>query len=135
MTSRPDAVGNTAPFAPDYTVNGGAQFSIPITPAFRFVSRADFSLTGPTAFHVIQCQNRPTVFGVSGNTCGAVRNSFTSVDMRVGIQTAMWSASAFVKNITNDRHVGEAIVVPELGLSFLLPGDLRRFGADVTYKF
>jgi len=43
--------------------------------------------------------------------------------------------SLFVKNVTNSRRVGEAIVVPELGMTLLRPDALRRVGADLKYNF
>lgn len=135
MSSRPDAVGNKAPAAPDYTINGGAEFLIPLTSAISLFSRSTLNVTGPTVFHVIQCQNRPTVFGVSGNTCGAGRNAFATVELRVGVQTDIWSMAVYVKNLTNDRHVDEIIVVPELGLSLLKPGGLRRIGLELATNF
>lgn len=135
MAARPDAVGNRLPYAPKYTFNGGAEALYPITENFGVFGRADVAVTGPTAFHPIQCQTRPTIFGVSGTPCGAVREAFTTVDLRAGVGNKQWQASVFVKNLLNDAHVGEAIVVPELGFTFLRPDALRRVGADLKYNF
>ena len=135
MSARPDAVGNRLPYAPKYTVNGGAEALYPITDTFGVFGRADVSVTGPTAFHPIQCQTRPTMFGVSGTSCGSIRETFTNIDLRAGIGNKQWQVSLFVKNLTNNSRVGEAIVVPELGLTLLRPDTLRRVGADLKYNF
>lgn len=135
MSARPDAVGNRLPYAPRYTFNGGAEALYPITERFGLFGRADVAITGPTAFHPIQCQTRPTLFGVSGSSCGTLRDAFTNIDLRAGVGNKQWQVSLFVKNVTNSRRVGEAIVVPELGMTLLRPDALRRVGADLKYNF
>lgn len=135
MASRPDAVGNGVPYVADYSINGGAQVTLPMTSAISFFGSTDFSLTGPMAFHAIQCQNRPTTFNVVGNTCGTIRKTIVTVDLRAGFSTAAWTIAAYAKNLANSRHVAEAIVMPEVGLSLVRPADLRRMGLDLSYKF
>ena len=135
MTSRPDAAGNRVPLAPEYTVRGGLNWAIPVADGLKVFGRTAFAVTGPTAFHAIQCQSRPTSFGVLGNYCGSLRKSFITADARAGVRSDRWSIAAYVKNIANDRHVGEAIIIPEFGQSLLRPGDLRRIGADLSLRF
>lgn len=135
MASRPDSIGNQLPYVADYSINGGAQVTLPMTSAISFFGSTDFSLTGPTAFHAIQCQNRPTTFSVVGNTCGTIRKTIVTVDLSAGVRTEAWTIAAYVKNVANSRHVAEAIVMPEVGLSLVRPADLRRMGLDLTYAF
>ena len=61
-SSRPDTVGNKSPYTADYTINIGTQFVQPITDNLKGVLRADYRVTGPTWFHSVQQQVKPTIF-------------------------------------------------------------------------
>ena len=135
MASRPDAVGNKSPYTASFTANGGAQLLAPVMDDIKLLTRVDFNVVGPTWFHVIQCQNRPTLFGVPGNYCGTRRNTFATVDLHIGFQGPTWSIVGYAKNLTNDRHLAEVIPAPEFGGSFISPGSLRHWGVNVEYKF
>jgi iron complex outermembrane receptor protein len=132
---RPDSVGNKSPYTADFTLNGGAQLLAPLVRDIKFLSRVDFNVVGPTWFSLIQCQNRPTLFGVPSSGCLQQRKTFATVDMRIGLQGPNWSVTGWVTNLTNDRHLAEVIPAPEFGGSFISPAALRRWGVDVSYKF
>jgi len=135
MVTRPDAVGNKSPYSADYTLNFGTQLDAPVTDAFNLLARADFNVVGPTWFHVIQCQSRPTLFGAPSDGCGQRRNAFTTVDLRVGVKGDAWSVTAFAKNLANSKHLEEVIPAPEFGGSFIHPAARRLIGVDAEIKF
>ncbi len=135
MTSRPDAVGNKSPYSADYTLNFGTQLDAPVTEKFNLLARADFNVVGPTWFHVIQCQSRPTLFGAPSDGCGQRRSAFTTVDLRLGVKGDAWSVTAFAKNVANSKHLEEVIPAPEFGGSFIHPAARRLIGVDAEIKF
>lgn len=135
MVSRPDTVGNKSPYTADYTLNFGTQLDAPVTEAFNLLARADFNIVGPTWFHVVQCQARPTLFGVPSDGCGQRRDTFTTVDLRVGLKGDAWTLTAFAKNLTNSKHLEEVIPAPEFGGSFIHPAARRLIGVDAEFKF
>ncbi len=134
-TYRSDSVGNKSPYTADFTANGGAQLLAPIKGDISLLSRVDFNVVGPTWFSPIQCQDRPTLFGVPGSGCNQRRTTFATVDLRLGLQGPNWSVIGWVTNVGNDHHLEEVIPAPEFGGSFISPAALRRWGLDVTYKF
>jgi len=135
MASRPYTVGNKSPYTADYTLNFGTQLDAPVTDTFNLLARADFNIVGPTWFHVVQCQARPTLFGAPSDGCGQKRDSYTTVDLRVGVQSDAWSITAFAKNLTNSNHLAEVIPAPEFGGSFIHPAARRLVGVDASIKF
>lgn len=135
MASRPYTAGNKSPYTADYTLNLGTQLLAPVTDSFSLLARADATIIGPTWFHVVQCQNRPTLFGAPSSGCTQRRNTYTTVDLRVGVQGDAWSVTAFAKNLTNSRHLEEVIPAPEFGGSFISPGARRLIGVDAMLKF
>lgn len=134
-TVRPDTVGNKSPYTADYTINGGAQFLTPVYGDINVMARVDFNLVGPTWFSPVQCQNRPTLFGLPGSGCKQQRSTYAVVDARLGVQTDRWSITGWVTNLANDKHLAEVIPAPEFGGAFISPGALRRYGVDVSLKF
>ena len=67
-SSRPYTVGNKSPYTADYTINLGTDLSVPINDAVRLIGRVDYRITGPTWFHSVQDQERPTLFDNHTNT-------------------------------------------------------------------
>ena len=153
-SSRTDTVGNKSPYTPDYTLNFGGDFSLPVSDTFDFLVRADAQLVGPTWFHTVQGGDRATIFNPlfeignpaagfgagtgflgTGNFVNSRRDSFFTLDMRAGIQSDNWSLIAFAQNLTDENILEEVIPAPEFGGSFLAPGAQRRFGVEASYKF
>ncbi|WP_417485578.1 TonB-dependent receptor [Maricaulis salignorans] len=147
--SRPYTVGNKSPHTADYTINLGSQVVAPIATSFDLVMRADYRLTGPTWFHSVQDDIGPTLF--SGLLPGSAlmlpafvgdadmsvtrRNAFGVLDLRVGLEGENWNITAFADNLLDERYLNEVITAIEFGGSFISPGNLRRFGVEVGYKF
>ena len=147
--SRPDTKGNKSPYTADYTVNLGTQIDTPLTDGIDLVLRADYRITGPTWFHTVQNQTKPTLFSgllpISALALPAVvgngrydvakRGAYGVVDLRGGIEGERWSVMAFADNLLDKRYLAEVITAIEFGGSFISPGARRLVGVEVGYKF
>ena len=64
------------------------------------------------------------------------RDEFSILDVRVGVRIDdRISIVAFAENLTDERYLNEVIPAIEFGGSFISPGGLRRFGAEVSIDF
>lgn len=148
--SRPDTVGNKAPYTPDYTLNGGVQFDFPVEEGIDFMARADVRLVGPTFFHTQQGGPNSTIFqplfalSVFGPDSGglgiadfsnAQRDSYATLDVRLGFNGENWSITGFARNLTNTKFLEEVIPAPEFGGAFNHPGARRSYGIELSYNF
>ena len=112
--------------------------------------RLDYRLTGPTWFHSVQDQERPTIFSglipisqvnflpASFGTARydvARRDTFGVLNARFGIETDSLSAYVFAENALNEKYIAEAIPAIEFGGSFISPGARRLVGVELGYKF
>ena len=147
--SRPDTVGNKSPYTADYTLNLGTQVSLPISDGLKANFRADYRLTGPTWFHSVQNQEKPTLFSgllpisalalpaFVGNARYDVtrRDAFGIVNLRAGIEGKSWRVSVFANNLLDKKWLNEVIPAIEFGGSFISPGQRRVIGGEVSFKF
>lgn len=147
--SRPDTVGNKSPYTADFTINLGSSWTIPMSDTLDLVARADYRITGPTWFHTVQNQEKPTLFsgllpisalalpGFVGNARYDVnrRDTFGVLDLRLGVQTERWRLTAFANNALNEKVLAEVIPAIEFGGSFLSPGARRLYGIEASYRF
>ena len=148
-TSRPYTVGNKSPYTADYTINLGTQIDAPLRDGLDVVLRADYRITGPTWFHTVQNQERPTIFsgllpisalalpGFVGNGRYDVaqRAAFGVLNLRFGLQGESWKITAFADNFFDRKYLNEVIPAIEFGGSFISPGARRTAGVEVGYKF
>ncbi len=141
-SSRPQTVGNKAPYTPDYTWNVAAQYDRPVFTSWNYFLRTDVRGIGPTWFHVVQGQNNPTVFGFSfgpvlglANYANSQRKAYTTVDLRTGIENERWSLVFFGQNILDKKYLAEVIPAPEFGGSFGSPGPRATYGVEIGMKF
>jgi iron complex outermembrane receptor protein len=148
-SSRPDTVGNEAPYTPEYTANVGIDVTVPITQTWDMFASLNGRWTGETWFHTVQTGQRPTIFmplfelGFGPGTGGlgiaeysvARRDSFGLIDMRVGFGNENWTVTAFATNITDERYLEEVIPAPEFGGNFNHPGTERRLGLELSYRY
>jgi iron complex outermembrane receptor protein len=148
-SSRPDTVGNVSPYTPDFTVNAGANLVLPVTSSFDFFARVDAQLIGETWFHTVQEGSRPTIFqplfelgfGPGAGALGtadfsnALRDSYSTVDIRVGFSGETWTLAAFALNVTDEQYPEEIIPAPEFGGTFDHPNARRRYGVELSMKF
>ncbi|WP_235927641.1 TonB-dependent receptor [Sandarakinorhabdus rubra] len=147
--SRPDTVGNKSPYTADYTLNLGTQVSVPLNDSLKANLRADYRLTGPTWFHSVQNQEKPTLFsgllpisalqlpGFVGNARYDVtrRDAFGIVNLRAGIEGKNWTATVFANNLFDKLWLNEVIPAIEFGGSFISPGQRRVIGAELGFRF
>jgi iron complex outermembrane receptor protein len=152
-TSRPDTVGNESPYTAEYTANAGGRVVFPIGGGgMDFFASVDWSFVGDTWFHIVQANQRPTVFGpVAAITLGlpgdvaaglsvaswdrAQRGSYNTGNVRIGLETDRWTITAFANNVTDEEYLEEVITAPEFGGSFIHPGTLQRLGVEGTIRF
>jgi len=148
-SSRPDTVGNEAPYTPEYTANFGVDFNFPISDSLDFFTRIDARWTGETWFHTVQEGQRPTIFmplfelgfgeGAGGFGIAeydiAQRDAFSIVDLRMGIGNERWTLTGFATNLTDENYLEEVIPAPEFGGNFNHPGTERRYGLELSYRY
>jgi iron complex outermembrane receptor protein len=144
---RPDTVGNESPATPEYTANASAYLNFPVTGNMNFFTNLNYSLVGETWFHVVQDQTRSTVFNnlienriafpgaAFGDFKKTRRDSYGLLNLRIGLETERWTVAAWANNVTDEEYLEEVILAPEFGGSFIHPGTLSRWGADVTWRF
>jgi iron complex outermembrane receptor protein len=148
-SSRPDTVGNSSPYTPDYTFNVGGDVEFPLSNGMNIFARVDAQFVGETWFHTVQEGNRPTIFmplfelgfGAGAGALGtaeysvAKRDAYSTVNLRVGLQGDKWAVTAFALNLTDETYVEEAITAPEFGGTFVHPNARRRAGVEVSFRF
>ncbi|MGB5076405.1 MAG: TonB-dependent receptor [Sphingorhabdus sp.] len=148
-SSRPYTVGNKSPYTADYTINLGSQIDTPLNDSMDLVMRADYRITGPTWFHSVQDETRPTIFsgllpisalalpGFVGdaNYSIAKRNAFGVLNLRAGLEGENWNLSVFADNMLDRKFINEAIPAIEFGGSFISPGARRLVGVEAGFKF
>ena len=147
--SRPYTVGNKSPYTSDWTLNLGTQVDIPISDSADMLLRVDYRVTGPTWFHSVQDEVRPTIFSGllpisalalpafvgDGDYSVAQRDTFEVVNARAGIDFGNFSAYIFANNLFNERYLNEVIPAIEFGGSFISPGARRLVGVEVGLNF
>jgi len=148
-SSRPDTVGNEAPYTPNYTLNFSADMDYPITDSLHLLARADARFVGETWFHTVQEGQRPTIFmplfelgfGAGAGALGiaeydvARRDEFAIIDLRLGIGGDNWTVTGFATNLTDEAYLEEVIPAPEFGGNFDHPGAERRYGVEVSFRY
>jgi iron complex outermembrane recepter protein len=148
-SSRPETVGNKSPYTADYTINLGTQMVAPIQDDVNIVLRADYRRTGPTWFHTIQDQVKPTLFSAllpgsalalpgfvgDANYDRSQRSAFDVVNLRVGLETERWTITAFANNLLDQRYLNEVIPAIEFGGAFTSPGARRTYGVEAAFNF
>jgi iron complex outermembrane receptor protein len=149
-SSRPYTVGNKSPYTADWTINVGTDITAPLTDSVDLVMRADYRVTGPTWFHSVQDQTRPTIFSGllpisalsflpasvgDAHYDVARRDAFGVLNLRAGIQTGRFGLSVFAENLMDKKYIAEAIPAIEFGGSFISPGGRRLIGVEGSMKF
>lgn len=140
-STRPETVGNKSPYTPKYTWNLALQYDPEIMTDYRLHARVDVRGVGPTWFHVVQAQTNPTVFEFSFGALGRAnftssrRDSYTTADIRVGLEHKNWTVTAFGQNLFDKQYLAEVIPAPEFGGIFISPASSRRYGVEFGYRF
>jgi len=141
-SSRPETVGNKSPYTADYTLNVGGELDLPVfSNRANLVTRIDYTLVGPTWFHTVQNETRPTIFEPLLPTLGTAdlsqsqRDAYGVLNIRAGFETERFAIIGFVKNATNNLYAEEIIPAPEFGGLFVHPGSLRLYGVEAKINF
>lgn len=140
-TTRPETVGNESPYTPKYTWNLALQYDPEIMTDYRLRARLDVRGVGPTWFHAVQAQPNPTVFEFSFGALGRAdysqsrRDSYVTADLRVGVEHANWTITAYGQNLFDKDYLAEVIPAPEFGGIFISPASGRRYGVEFGYRF
>src|SRR3546814_870814 len=112
--TRPYTVGNEAPLTPKYTINAGGQVKLPLSNRLTLLGRVDGRVTGPTWFSAVQDNDVPSYFGIA-NFRNSQRDTFTTVNARLGIQRGDLSLNAYVANLFDAKYFKDSAVTPEFG--------------------
>jgi len=138
---RPLSEGNDVPQAPETTGNLGAEVIFPLGGELELVSRLDWQYTGEMWFHTLQGEQTPTIWnaffgpGFNQDFSKSARDSFSLLNLRVGVEADNWAITAWGRNLTDEEYLQELIPTPEFGGSFVHPSALRSYGVDVRYNF
>jgi iron complex outermembrane receptor protein len=137
---RPYTEGNNLPYAPEYSGNAGAEFTIPLGGSgLELVARIDGVFVGETWFHPVQDEtvpNLPTAFGFGqGNYGKQKRDPYELLNARLTLRGERWRATAWGRNVTDEDYLQEVIVAPEFGGAFIHDSIGRTYGFDVAYTF
>ena len=118
-------VGNQAPLVSEYSVNLGLQYRRSLGAVDGFI-RTDIEALGPTWFY-------PDNF--------TERDPLELINLRVGVAGGAWSATAWVKNLTDEEYNAEWSPGPQFfpnpgyTNNFVFKALPRRWGVDLTYRF
>jgi iron complex outermembrane receptor protein len=133
---RPYTAGNKVPYAPEYTLNGGVDFTVPLSNSgLSLLARVDVSSLGETWFSAVQNDSVVTEFGVPGDYSKTSRDAYTVVNARIGLTSEHWSVTAWGRNLGDEEYLAEVIPAPEFGGSFIHSATGRAYGLDVSYNF
>lgn len=139
--NRPLSVGNPVPQAPRQTSNLGFQFDVPVNSNVNLFVRADWQHIGDTWFHTLQGEQTPNIWqvffgpGITTDFSKSKRDSFQTVNMRVGFEAEQWALTAWARNLGDEEYLEEVIPAPEFGGSFLHQAARSSFGIDLKYRF
>jgi iron complex outermembrane receptor protein len=135
FASRPYTVGNKVPYAPDYTGDAGAEFTLPLTAGLSLFARLDATSIGRTWFGPVQNESVQTLFGAPGDYSKTSRDPYTLANARFGVSGSHWNVTGWVRNLADRQYLEEVIPAPEFGGSFVHSAVGRSFGVDLSCNF
>jgi len=143
--NRPLSVGNDVPQAPDETYNLGGQLEFAMGNNMNFFARADFQHVGEMWFHTLQGESTPTIWQAFPNLdflgdrsqdfSKTKRDSYDTLNLRIGLEAERWTATIWGRNITDENYLEEVIPAAEFGGSFIHPAVTATYGADLSFRF
>ena len=116
----PTVIGNQAPLVSKNTINAGAQYQQPLGDGLTGTARLDYNEIGRTWWEPYNITSRDPV---------------KLVDLRLGLQAAKWTVTAWSKNLTNTIYNAEFSPGNVGGSGFLWRALPRRYGLDLDYRF
>ena len=115
-------VGSKAPLVSDYTANVGLQYLHPVGNGLSALVRLDDNLMGPTTFVIpVPAAGKPNPIA---------RDPVNLLDLRLGVQSASWSATIWSKNLLNKKYNVEYSTG-----GFLFKGEPISWGVDLVKHF
>lgn len=84
--------GDRLPDARDFTGSVSIEYTRPVTAALAFFTRADYQYVGDA-------------YADFSNALSPVQDSYSLVNLRVGVQWSEWTATLYADNLLNDDHV------------------------------
>ena len=116
------AKGNKLPYAPDFTFNAGANYSIPIGSG-----KADFNLN-----YSYSSKWYPN----AGNSISRPSNGLLDVSANYLFPDDKWNLGIWARNITNEKYyVTVSVTGNPGGFASGIAGAPRTYGAKIGYKF
>ena len=144
-SNRPYTEGNEVPIAAESSGTLSLDFSAPVG-SLTANLRLDLQHVGETWFHSVQDETTingftdlSAVYGIPGFGFGPSdyartrRDSYETLNLRVGVAGERWSLTAWSRNLTDEDYLEEVIPAPEFGGSFIHPSAGRVSGVDFTY--
>jgi iron complex outermembrane receptor protein len=120
ITAMADPTVNQAPLVSKNTGNAGVQYRQPLADDLTGTVRLDYQEIGRTWWEPYNITSRDPV---------------SLVDLRLGLQRAKWTVTAWSKNLTNKIYNAEFSPGNVGGAGFLWRALPRRYGVDLDYKF
>ena len=106
--------GNKLPFTPDYTANGGMQYSLAVCREVSLYARAEVTVYGNYKYN-------------AQNT--AAQSAYSLADFRAGVRGRHWFAELWIRNAFDSHYVPIAFAYPGIAPS----GFVGEPGAPMTY--
>lgn len=124
FASNPDFIGKDLPRVPDHTFALSATYERPISASLNLFLRADYTGEGEMCWHADNAD---------------CRDSLQRGDLRVGLRSAaeVWEATAWMKNIGDDRTTSDFQAKEFTGLAFdvYAPTLGRTWGVELLRRF
>jgi iron complex outermembrane receptor protein len=108
--------------APDYTLSGIIRYHRPVGAGRELSVQLDSRYTGKQYFDL-------------GNNPVATENGHAVTNASVGLRDAHWSASIWVRNLTDRQYRMYAVPIASLGFTQEMYGPPRWYGLTVGYKW
>jgi iron complex outermembrane receptor protein len=126
-------VGQSLPYQPRYTLNLGAQYTVPLGSETTMKVRADYTRDGKTSFQDFQ----------NPNTNQFLYQSFDqTLDLNATFLKGNWALSLYGKNVLNSHYVYSAysryistLLFGALREDVLLPAPGVTWGGQLRYSF
>jgi len=124
FSASPESVGNELPRVPEHTFAISATYDRPISEALRMFVRADYTGEGQWYWHTDNADRR---------------DALQRGDLRAGLRSATdaWEATAWVKNIADDRTTPDfqAREFTGFALDVYMPALGRAWGLELLRRF
>ncbi|MGE0741892.1 MAG: TonB-dependent receptor [Hyphomonadaceae bacterium] len=129
ITEFPDpvAIGAQAPLVSEYTLNIGAQYTMPLWGDVEGLVRVDYNRIGDTIFTIPF--SAPGLVA-QGDGFPVARDPVDLVDVRAGVQAAEWSIMAWSRNLLDEEYNTE--YSPG---GFLFKAQPMRWGVELSRRF